>query len=264
VARTPAPRVGQDPALLPRIRSLNVRHDFGEGVVPYPDPGPAWIKFSVTARKAIHLYVPAPPAPGVLGKMSKDWRCLVIDSGTLASPTEQSIVAVAMLGHLWRRRHERQPVLIVADEARNICPQEPAEDLEAAATIHAIKIAGERRKFGLYLLVSTQRPSKIYANVLSQCDSLILMKMNSASDLAYVLQVFSQAPSTFLDQSPHSAQGECLLAGRMVRNPTVGGLRGTLLGRRRDRRAHLLGASSRGPGATQVGWRTRIAWSTDR
>jgi uncharacterized protein DUF87 len=164
--------------------------------------------------------------PSLVDVLDEDWRCLVIDSGTLASPAEQSIVAAAVLGHLWRHRHRRQPILIVADEAHNVCPQEPADNLEAAATSHAIKIAGEGRKFGRYLLVSTQRPSKIHANVLSQCDNLVLMKMNSASDLAHISQVFSQAPGTFLDQSPHFAQGECLLAGKLVRNPTFGGFEG--------------------------------------
>ena len=164
--------------------------------------------------------------PSLIDVLDEDWRCLVIDSGTLASPAEQSIVAASVLGHLWRHRHERQPILIVADEAHNICPQEPVDNLETAATSHAIKIAGEGRKFGLYLLVATQRPSKIHANVLSQCDNLVLMKMNSASDLEHISQIFSQAPATFLDQSPHFAQGECLLAGKMVRNPTFGGFEG--------------------------------------
>src|SRR5215203_4018607 len=164
--------------------------------------------------------------PSLIDVLDEDWRCLIIDSGTLASPAEQSIVAASVLGHLWRHRHERQPILIVADEAHNICPQEPVDNLETAATSHAIKIAGEGRKFGLYLLVATQRPSKIHANVLSQCDNLVLMKMNSASDLEHISQIFSQAPATFLDQSPHFAQGECLLAGKMVRNPTFGGFEG--------------------------------------
>ena len=161
--------------------------------------------------------------PSLVDVLEEDWRCLIIDSGTLASPAEQSIVAMAVLGHLWRQRHARQPVLIVIDEAHNICPQEPADNLEAAVTSHAIKVAGEGRKFGLYLLVATQRPSKIHTNVLSQCENLMLMKMNSASDLAHISQIFSQAPGTFLDQSPYFAQGECLLAGKMVQNPTFAG-----------------------------------------
>src|SRR5215203_2430749 len=166
--------------------------------------------------------------PSLIDVLDEDWRCLIIDSGTLASPAEQSIVAASVLGHLWRHRHERQPILIVADEAHNICPQEPVDNLETAATSHAIKIAGEGRKFGLYLLVATQRPSKIHANVLSQCDNLILMKMNSTSDLAHVSRIFSQAPPSFLDQSPHFAQGERLLAGKIVQNATFGGFEGRL------------------------------------
>jgi uncharacterized protein len=144
-----------------------------ESIVLSSDSGPACKEFSGAARKATHLDAPAPPAA---------------------------------LGHLcWGHRHERQPVWIGADEAHNICSQEPADDLEAAATSHAIKIAGEGRRFGLYLLVATQRPSKVHANVLSQCDNLVLMKMNSASDLAHISQIFSQAPATILDQSPHFA-----------------------------------------------------------
>ncbi len=133
--------------------------------------------------------------------LEKDWMCLVIASGTLASPAELSIVAAAVPGYLWRHRHERQPVLIVADEAHNICPLEPADNLEAAATSHAIKIAGEGRKFGLYLLVSTQRPGKIHANVLSQCDNLVLTTMNSPADLEHISHNFSQASATFLEWS---------------------------------------------------------------
>jgi uncharacterized protein len=155
--------------------------------------------------------------------LAEDWRCLVVDSGTLASPAEQSIVAMALFGYLWRHRHERQPVLLVIDEAHNICPHEPSDNLEAALTSHAIRIAGEGRKFGLYLLVATQRPSKIHANVLSQCDNLILMKMNSTSDLELISQIFSQSPPSFLDESPQFAQGECLLAGKIVQTPTFGG-----------------------------------------
>jgi DNA helicase HerA-like ATPase len=161
--------------------------------------------------------------PSLIDLLEEDWRCLVVDTGTLSSPAEQSIVAMALLGHLWRHRHERQPVLMVIDEAHNTCPQEPSDNLEAAVASHAIKIAGEGRKFGIYLLVATQRPSKIHANVLSQCENLILMKMNSTSDLGRISQIFSQAPTTFLDQSPHFAQGECLLAGKIAQNPTFGG-----------------------------------------
>ena len=45
------------------------------------------------------------------------------------------------------------------------------------AAEHAVRIAAAGRKFGLYLLVSTQRPQKIAENVLSQADNLVLMRL---------------------------------------------------------------------------------------
>ena len=52
-------------------------------------------------------------------------RCVVIDLSSLPSREEQSLIAAAVLGDLWRRRQERRPVLIVIDEAHNVCPAEP-------------------------------------------------------------------------------------------------------------------------------------------
>ncbi|HJS69602.1 MAG TPA: ATP-binding protein, partial [Gaiellaceae bacterium] len=96
-------------------------------------------------------------------------RCLVVDLGSLGTREEQALVAEAVLARLWERRTDRAPVLIVIDEAHNVCPQESEDPLTALATEHAVRIAGEGRKFGLYLLVSTQRPQKVHENVLSQC-----------------------------------------------------------------------------------------------
>ena len=47
-----------------------------------------------------------------------------------------------------------------------------------------MQIAAEGRKYGLWLLLSTQRPSKVHINALSQCDNLALMRMSSPKDLA--------------------------------------------------------------------------------
>jgi DNA helicase HerA-like ATPase len=74
---------------------------------------------------------------------------------------EKAIAAEAVLAALWRRRVERDPVLIVIDEAHNVCPREPGDEVTALATEHAARIAAEGRKFGLYLLVSTQRPHRV-------------------------------------------------------------------------------------------------------
>ena len=126
-----------------------------------------------------------------------------------------------MLGELWRRREERRPVLIVVDEAHNVCPARPEDPLTAIATEYAVRIAGEGRKFGLYLLVSTQRPQKVHENVLSQCDNLLLMRMNSLADLGFVSEVFSFVPQSLLERATTFRQGESLVAGLVSPHPAL-------------------------------------------
>ena len=76
-----------------------------------------------------------------------DARCLVVDLGSLGTREEQAMAAEAVLATLWRRRANREPVLVVIDEAHNICPQEPGDPLTALATEQAVRIAAEGRKY---------------------------------------------------------------------------------------------------------------------
>lgn len=148
-------------------------------------------------------------------------RCVVIDLGSLPTRDEQSLVAAVVLGDLWRRRQERSPVLIVIDEAHNVCPAQPPDLLGAVAAEHAIRIAAEGRKFGLYLLVSTQRPQKIPENVLSQADNLVLLRLNSLADAAFAEAAFSFVPPSLIERSATFRQGEGLIAGRISPEPAL-------------------------------------------
>jgi DNA helicase HerA-like ATPase len=148
-------------------------------------------------------------------------RCLVVDLGSLETRGEQAAVAEAVLSTLWDRRGERQPVLLVIDEAHNVCPQDPQDPVTAAATELAVRIAGEGRKYGIYLLVVTQRPQKVHQNVISQCDNLVLMRMNSRSDLALVREVFSFVPGALVDAATTFRQGEALVAGKLASHPVL-------------------------------------------
>ena len=112
-------------------------------------------------------------------------------------------------------------MLIVIDEAHNVCPADPEDPLTALATEYAVRIAGEGRKFGLYLLVSTQRPQKVHENVLSQCDNLLLMRMNSTADLGFVGDVFSFVPRSLLERATDFKQGESLAAGKISSHPAL-------------------------------------------
>lgn len=157
----------------------------------------------------------------VIDQLGSDWRMLVADIGSLPSAVEGSIAAAGLLAHLWEQRRERRPVLVVIDEAHNICPQDPVDANQALATEHVIRIAGEGRKYGIYLLLSTQRPAKVHRNVISQCDNLLLMKMNSASDLASLTETFSYAPAGLVERAAGFQLGEGLAAGKIAPDPLL-------------------------------------------
>jgi hypothetical protein len=149
------------------------------------------------------------------------WRALVLDLSRFERLSERSVVALAALRHVWRHRESRQPVLLVIDEAHNVCPAEPEDAIQAAATELMVSIAGEGRKYGIYLFLATQRPDKLHPNVISQCDNLMLMRMNSEADLARLGEIFSFVPRDLLGQASAFRQGEALLAGKIVPSPLM-------------------------------------------
>jgi uncharacterized protein len=157
-------------------------------------------------------------------------RCVIVDLGTLKSAKEKSVVAMALLGYYWRDRNRTPsaPVLIVVDEAHNVCPAQPETELQEISTDHMIRIAGEGRKFGLHLMLASQRPAKIHPNVLSQCDNLMLMRMNSSADLAQIAETFSQVAASLLARSPSFALGESLLTGKIIPAATFAKFEGRL------------------------------------
>lgn len=147
-------------------------------------------------------------------------RASVLDLGGFSNPAESKVAALAVLEHLWSHREARRPILIVLDEAHNLCPPDPQTDVERALTNQLVQIAAEGRKFGLWLLLSTQRPTKIHPNVLSQCDNLALMRMNAPRDLAEIADVFGFAPEEAIRRSAHFKQGQALFAGGFINEPT--------------------------------------------
>ena len=162
----------------------------------------------------------------------------MVDLGSLPTREEQALVAEAVLRGLWDRRLERRPVLAVLDEAHNVCPARPEDPLTALATEHAVRIAGEGRKFGIYMLVATQRPQKVHENVISQCDNLVLMRLNSAADSAFIADLLGFAPPGLIGLATDFGWARRWSRARSRRTPRVHALRlaGGQRGRRRRRR----------------------------
>ena len=78
-----------------------------------------------------------------------------------------------------RKANKIPPLMMIVEEAHNYCPQQGQ-----VATSRIMKtIAGEGRKFGLGLGIITQRPAKVDKNVLSQCNTQIILKVTNPIDL---------------------------------------------------------------------------------
>ena len=57
--------------------------------------------------------------------------------------------------------------------------------------------------------------------MLSQCDNLVLMRMNSAADLGHVASVFSFVPPGLIERATTFGQGEALVAGKIASHPAL-------------------------------------------
>jgi DNA helicase HerA-like ATPase len=112
-------------------------------------------------------------------------------------------------------------MLLAVDEAHNVFPAVTDDPLLQQTAALGGLIAGEGRKFGLHLFVATQRPSKVHPNVVSQCDNLILMRMNGAGDVADLEELFSQVPPGLLRLSTGFGLGQALFAGPIAPVPLL-------------------------------------------
>lgn len=162
----------------------------------------------------------SPTAPSLIDELRRpSARCTVVDLGSLDTMEEMELVAAAVLTTLWEERLRRAPVLVVIDEAHNVCSAEPEGGLSRISSAKAVQIAAEGRKYGLYLLASTQRPNKVHENVVSQCDNLVLMRMNSAADLADLGRLFSFVPAGLVAGATAFRMGQALIAGKILPQP---------------------------------------------
>lgn len=145
----------------------------------------------------------------------------VLDLGGFDHPLEYAVAAMAVLDDLWAKREQRRPILIVIDEAHNLCSPDLVGAVHTAVRERIMQIAAEGRKFGLWLLLSTQRPSKVHAGIISQCDNLVVMRMGSPSDLDELSQLFGFVPKQLLAMAPRLSQGEALMAGGFIPVPSL-------------------------------------------
>ena len=196
-------------------------HGFGASLLGSDDPGSQALGRRLENLGLLDWEIWALDRPAATDIIAERPAATVLDLGSLERQDEQLTVALSVLNDLWNRREERRPVLLVIDEAHNLCSPDLESLLGRAVRNRIIQIAAEGRKYGLWLLLSTQRPSKVHTGIVSQCDNLTLMRMNSPNDLAELGDLFGFVPRQLLAQSSRFRQGEALLAGGFVPSPTI-------------------------------------------
>ena len=110
----------------------------------------------------------------------------------------------------------QQPLLIVLDEAHRFVPE--GQDTSAHRTLSVI--AKEGRKYGTGLMLVTQRPSEIDSAVLSQCGSMIALRMTNSSDRSKVNAAILDDLGGLVEQLPSLRTGEAILLGEIMPIPS--------------------------------------------
>lgn len=113
------------------------------------------------------------------------------------------------------KQRGKYPIVIVLEEAQNYI----AENKDSIAKTVFERIAREGRKYGISLIVSSQRPSELSKTVLSQCNSFIIHRLQNPDDQKYVRGLISSANADLLDQLPIIPQQHAIITGDCVRTP---------------------------------------------
>jgi uncharacterized protein len=139
-------------------------------------------------------------------------------------PSDITSTVVAVLSRLvfdyaiWSRNEPQRPILLVCEEAHRYIPSDRIAGASAVRTILE-RIAKEGRKYGVSLGLITQRPSDLAEGVLSQCGTIISMRLNNDRDQAFVRAAMPEGARGFLDSIPALRNRECIICGEGVSIP---------------------------------------------
>ena len=141
-----------------------------------------------------------------------------------AMPSDITSVVVSVLSRLvfdyalWARDEPQRPVLLVCEEAHRYIPSTTTGSGQAVRRILE-RIAKEGRKYGVSLGLITQRPSDLAEGVLSQCGTIISMRLNNDRDQAFVKAAMPEGARGFLDSIPALRNREAIICGEGVAVP---------------------------------------------
>lgn len=121
----------------------------------------------------------------------------------------------------WTDMSLRKPLALVCDEAHVYLPKKEGQNpIEQMAIENFEKIAKEGRKYGVALLVVSQRPSDVSTTILSQCNNLLALRLTNGDDQGTVKRLMPESLAGLMDALPILDIGEVLVVGDCVLLPS--------------------------------------------
>jgi len=126
---------------------------------------------------------------------------------------------IEFVSHFAPQDRGKYPIVIILEEAQNYIPEKSRQEVESIAKNVFERIAREGRKYGISLIIASQRPAELSKTVLSQCNSFIVHRLQNPDDQKYIRGLVSSANSDILDQLPILPQQHAIVMGDCVRTP---------------------------------------------
>jgi hypothetical protein len=120
----------------------------------------------------------------------------------------------------WRRvvegeQDRRVPTFIVIDEAHNFAPEVNSDPLRERVTKRLLQIASEGRKYGLYLILATQRPTKLHPGLVPECENACVLRLQSKRETDFAVNVLG-LPENQAGSVPSFELGQGVFIGRWM------------------------------------------------
>jgi DNA helicase HerA-like ATPase len=180
------------------------------------------IKGAVSAKKYLARLIKMQVFTNASTNISEMLRPMHLSDLDLSGLTDfvADYIAFKVLSDIYEKAASDQfeyPVFIFIEEAHRFIPAEGSTNSSRIIK----KIAAEGRKFGVFLVLITQRPSKIHSDALSQCNSQIIMRLTNPHDQSAVSSSSERLSETLMDDLPGLNTGEAEVVGEMTRAPVM-------------------------------------------
>ncbi|KYK19955.1 hypothetical protein AYK24_04665 [Thermoplasmatales archaeon SG8-52-4] len=140
-------------------------------------------------------------------------------------PDVQDVVVARLTKELFddRKAGKIQPFLLIVEEAHNYCPERGFGNAVSSNILRTV--ASEGRKFGMGICIVSQRPAKVDKNIISQCNTNVILKVTNPNDLKAIIQSVEGLTSQTCDEIQRLPIGVALISGAGLQMPVMAEIR---------------------------------------